>query len=70
MLWDTENRLTSVTNAGVTETYGYDADGERITRTSGVVTTVNLGELWEETSAGAVKQYYSKPKLLVDILGT
>jgi len=57
MLWDTENRLTSVTNSSVTETSGYDADGERITGTSGVVTTVYLGRLWEETSAGAVKQY-------------
>ncbi len=59
MLWDTENRLTSVTNSGVTETYGYAADGERITRTTGGVTTVYLGGLWEETSAGAVKQYYA-----------
>jgi RHS repeat-associated protein len=59
LIWDTENRLTSVTNAGVTETYGYDADGERITRTTAGVTTVYLGGLWEETSAGAVKQYYS-----------
>ncbi len=58
MLWDTENRLTSVTNGGVTETYSYDADGERITRTTGGVTTVYLAGLWEETSAGAVKQYY------------
>jgi len=58
MLWDTENRLTSVTNSGVTETYGYDADGERITRTNSSVTTVYLGGLWEETSGGAVKQYY------------
>jgi len=57
MLWDTENRLTSVTN-GVTETYDYDADGERITRTTGGVTTVYLGGRWEETSAGAVKKYY------------
>jgi RHS repeat-associated protein len=59
MLWDTENRLTSATTSGVPETYGYDADGERITRTSSGVTTVYLvGGLWEETSAGAVKQYY------------
>ena len=56
--WDTENRADSITTGGVPETYGYDADGERITRTNSGVTTVYLGGLWEETSSGAVKQYY------------
>ncbi len=59
MLWDAENRPTSITNSGVTETFSYDADGERINRASGGSTTVYLGGLWEETSAGAVKQYYT-----------
>ncbi len=54
-----------LTNSGVTETYGYDADGERITRATGGVITVYLGGLWEETSSGAVKQYYSKSTVVV-----
>ncbi len=41
------------------ESYSYDADGERITRSTTVTTTVYLGGLWEETTSGAVKAYYA-----------
>lgn len=33
--WNVENLPTSATNAGVSEQYSYNADGERLTRTSG-----------------------------------
>lgn len=34
-----------ITSGGVTETYGYDADSERVTCTVGGATTVYLGAL-------------------------
>src|SRR5262249_1837419 len=43
----------------------YDADGERITRTSGATTTFYLSGLWEETTSGAVKRYYLFDKEVV-----
>jgi len=48
-----------VSIASSNETGTYDADGERIKRTSGGTTTIYVGGLWEETSAGVVKSYYS-----------
>src|SRR5262249_46048726 len=54
-----------VVSGTVTEDYTYDADGERITRTSGGTTTFYLGGLWEETTGGAVKRYYLFDKEVV-----
>ena len=34
------------------ESYSYDADGERVVRTAGGVTTVYFAGLWEETTSG------------------
>jgi RHS repeat-associated protein len=57
--WDGENRpLTSSTTSG-SESYAYDADGERMKVVAGSTTTVYLGGIWEETSAGATKAYYT-----------
>jgi RHS repeat-associated protein len=42
----------------VTETYTYDGDGARVTRTRSGVTTTYLAGLWEETSNGTIQQYY------------
>ena len=56
--WTPENLPATITSGGVTETYGYDADSERVTRTVGGATTVYLGALIEQTG-GAVKRYYS-----------
>jgi RHS repeat-associated protein len=52
--WDAENRPTSINRVSGTETYAYDADGERIGRTAGFTTTVFLGGLWQEDVAGGV----------------
>ena len=56
--WDHENRPTQIISGTVTENYTYDGDGERISRASGGVTTIYLGGLWEETTAGVVTSYY------------
>jgi RHS repeat-associated protein len=57
--WDAENRPSSVSFTGGSESYSYDALGERVKLVAGSTTTVYLGGLWEETSAGATKAYYS-----------
>jgi len=58
-VWDAENRPTSITFAGVSETYTYDADGERLKVVRGSTTTVYVAGLWEEVIGGAVKSYYT-----------
>jgi len=50
--WDAENRPTSIYRVSGSETYVYDADGERIGRTAGYTTTVFLGGMWQEDVAG------------------
>jgi len=43
------NQPTSIVGPdGVTETYGYDADGGRVSRTRAGVTTVYLAGAWEQ----------------------
>jgi RHS repeat-associated protein len=46
--WNDERLPASVASGGVTETYTYDADGERVTRTRNGVTTLYLEGLWDE----------------------
>jgi len=41
------------------ETYTYDADGERVAKTVGGVTTVYLQGLWEQIVGGASTRYYT-----------
>jgi RHS repeat-associated protein len=51
---------TSITNGGVTETYSYNADGQRVTRTLNGLTVVYLEGLTEELTNGSeVKRYYT-----------
>jgi len=57
--WDHENRPLTISTLSGSESYSYDADGERVQVVAGSTTTVYLGGLWEETSSGAVKAYYS-----------
>jgi YD repeat-containing protein len=57
--WDIENRPTSIQHTSGTESYTYDAEGERVTKFNGTVTTFYLGGLWEKDSSGATKAYYS-----------
>ena len=58
-VWNADNQPTSITSGGVTETYAYDADGERVKRTRGNTTTVYLGGLVEEDlPGGATRTHY------------
>jgi RHS repeat-associated protein len=56
--WDVENRLSSVASSNGSETYAYDADGERVSVTRGGVTTLYLEGVWEEVVGGASKTHY------------
>jgi YD repeat-containing protein len=48
-VWDANNRPTSIAGPdGVAEAYGYDADGQRVSRTRAGVTTVYLAGAWEQ----------------------
>jgi len=48
-VWDTNNQPTSITGPdSVTETYGYDADGGRVSRARAGVTSVYLAGVWEQ----------------------
>jgi RHS repeat-associated protein len=47
-----------VTSGGVTESYTYDADGERVTRTRSGVTTLYLEGLWEHDVGTSREQVY------------
>jgi len=57
--WDYENRPLTISTSSGSESYAYDADGERVKVVACSTTTVYLGGLWEETSAGATKAYYT-----------
>jgi uncharacterized protein RhaS with RHS repeats len=60
--WSADNLPSSVTSGGVSESYLYDADGERVAKTvSGTpaVTTVYFAGLWEQVVGGASKRYYT-----------
>jgi YD repeat-containing protein len=57
--WWSDNQPLSVTSGGVSESYTYDADGQRVTKVRAGVTTVYLeGGLWEETAGGTAKLTY------------
>jgi YD repeat-containing protein len=56
--WMADNMPASVTS-GVSESYTYDADGERVAKTVGRVATVYFQGLWEQTVGGASKLYYT-----------
>jgi RHS repeat-associated protein len=57
--WTADNLPATVTNAGVTESYTYDADGERVVRSAGGVTTLSFAGVWDQTTAGARTLYYT-----------
>ena len=58
--WNGDNQPTRITGADdVTETYTYDADGARATRTRAGVTTVYLGGLEERDLGGATRTFYT-----------
>ncbi len=56
--YDTENRLTGM-SGGVTASYVYDGDGNRVKTTTGGITTVYIGNYFEWTgSTATMKSYY------------
>ena len=57
-IWDAENRPSSITSGSV-ETYSYNGDSERVSKTVGGTITSYLEGLWEATSTGVVKTYYT-----------
>jgi YD repeat-containing protein len=56
--WDGANRPLSLAGNGVTESYRYDADGERIARTVGGQTTIYTQGLWDDTIGVSAKRLY------------
>jgi len=65
-VWNGWNQLASVSQAGVTETYAYDAAGARVTRTSNGATIVTVADLWERTVGGATTHFY---RFGADVIG-
>ncbi len=64
LVWDAQNRLSEVrdNNGAVLERYGYDADGGRVRKTSGITTTYSFFPHYEEEVAGSATtaiRYYS-----------
>jgi RHS repeat-associated protein len=66
LVWDGDNLLSSVTQAGVTTTYAYDADGTRIQQADGKTTLRYVGEGYEvNATAGTTTKYISVAGVLV-----
>jgi RHS repeat-associated protein len=57
--WTIDNLPLSVSQTSGSESYSYDADGERVKVVRGSTTTVYLEGLWEEPLGGAPKLYYT-----------
>jgi YD repeat-containing protein len=56
--WDAENRLASVTQGGVTTTFTYDGDGNRVKVAVGNVITVYVGSTYEVNPTSGVTTTY------------
>jgi RHS repeat-associated protein len=57
--WDVENRLTSITKDGITTTFVYDGDGNRVKKTVGNVTTLYVNQYYEKNlDSGEITTYY------------
>jgi YD repeat-containing protein len=57
--WNQEQMPLSVTAGGVTESYSYNGDSQRVTITRSGVTTIFVEGLYEEESTGKVRTYYT-----------
>ncbi|NNF56467.1 MAG: RHS repeat-associated core domain-containing protein, partial [Acidimicrobiales bacterium] len=53
LAWDDDHQLESVTDTSGTTSFLYDADGNRVKRTTGSESTVYVGGVYEYTTAGA-----------------
>lgn len=61
MSYDVENRMTSMTTAGGTTTFGYNGDGTRVSRTVAAGTTYYIGnyyEVWKPSGTATINKYY------------
>ncbi len=59
LTWDADNRLSSVTQGGVTTAFTYNGDGQRVKVTVGNVITAYVGSLYEvNPSSGLTTTYY------------
>jgi YD repeat-containing protein len=56
--WDHENHLSSVTASGLSESYLYDADGQRVKKTSNGVVTYYPNPFYEQSGSTVTKYYY------------
>jgi RHS repeat-associated protein len=58
LVYDAENHVTSITGSGVSATYVYDGDGQRVKATVGATTTVYIGNYYERDNGTTVRKYY------------
>jgi len=58
LVYDAENRLTSITTSNGTRTYVYDGDGNRVKKTEGSDITRYWGNLYEVKGSEVTKYYY------------
>ena len=61
---DAENRPVSVTKAGVTTTFVYDGDGNRVKQTVGSTVTTYVNKYYEKTGTVVTTNYYLGGKLI------
>jgi RHS repeat-associated protein len=70
IVWDVENRPVSITKAGVTTTFVYDGDGNRVKQTVGDVITTYVNKFYEKTGTEITTNYYLGSKLISVRKGT
>ncbi len=51
--WSYDNKPTSIVKGGVTTSFTYDADGERVKKTSGSNWSIYVGSIFEEDQSGS-----------------
>jgi RHS repeat-associated protein len=69
-VWDYRNRLTSTVNSGITTTYAYDINEQRVTKTVGGITTRYPSTRYEVAGATTTKHVYAGDSLLASITTT
>ena len=56
LAYDAENRVTGITGSGISASYVYDGDGQRVKATVGGVTTVYIGNYYERDNGTTVRK--------------
>ncbi|MEW6682131.1 MAG: FG-GAP-like repeat-containing protein [Nitrospirota bacterium] len=70
LVYDHENRPTTITVSGVTTTFVYDGDGGRVKKTVGGVTTTYIGQLYECTTSCSKYIFAGSQRLALKPNGT